>query len=52
MYKAHTNIHSAALPVEDRVLCIILHYRWISIFGRDRVECIDICISYHPAPAR
>jgi len=27
-------------------------YRWTFIFGRDRVECIDICISYHPAPAR
>jgi len=30
----------------------MLHYRWTSIFGRDRDECIDVCISYHPAPAR
>jgi len=45
-------IHSAALPVEDRVLYIMPHYRWTSIFGRDRVECIDVCISYHPAPTR
>jgi len=31
----------------QKLLC-----RWTSIFGRDRVECIDVCISYHPAPAR
>jgi len=30
----------------------MLHYRWTSIFGRDRVACIDVCISYHPVPAR
>ena len=47
-----TYIHSAALPVEDRDLYIKPLYRWTSIFGRDRDECIDVCISYHPAPAR
>jgi len=47
----HIYIHSAVLPVGDRALYIMLHYRWTSIFGRDRVECIDVCISYHPAPA-
>jgi len=47
-----TYIHSAALPVFDRDLYTKLLCRWTSIFGRDRVECIDICISYHPAPAR
>jgi len=45
-------IHSAVLPVEDRALYTKLLCRWTSIFGRDRVECIDVCISYHPAPTR
>jgi len=31
----------------QKLLC-----RWTSIFGRDRDECIDVCISYHPAPTR
>ena len=41
------------LPAEVRALHIMLHYRQNSIFGRDReAACIDICISYHPVPAR
>ena len=41
------------LPAEVRALHIMLHYRQDSIFGRDReAACIDICISYHPVPAR
>ena len=47
-----TYIHSAALPVEDRDLYTMLPYKRTSIFSRDRDECIDVCISYHPAPAR
>ena len=47
-----TYIHSATLPVEDRDLYTKLLCRWTSIFGRDRVECIDVCISYHPGLAR
>jgi len=31
---------------------MMLHHRWTTIFSRDRVECIDVCISYHPALAR
>jgi len=47
-----TYIHLAMLPVEDRDLYIMLPCRRTSIFGRDRDECIDVCISYHPAPTR
>jgi len=29
-------IHAAPLLVEDRALYIMLHYTWISIFGKEK----------------